>query len=522
MSAARVALASLALDTKGASRWAGWRSWLGWLLPLVVAVPALWPVATHQFLETDDSRPHLNRLVGFTALLSQGVLYPRLYPDLASGYGYPLGLFYPPLSLYVGGVPLLLGGDATAGLRFAYATALVVAALGAFVLGRAVSGCLAGGLLGSAMLTYAPYVLALVYRRGALAELWGVALAPWVFWALWRWPGGRAGLLVAALALAGVLLAHNLVALIIWPLAATWWVLRQRAQGCLGRSLLRGGLPFLAAAALAAPYWLPATVLAGAVSLDRFHNAPLHHLTPPQALVDWSPLARYERFQLGALQLTVALAGVAVALRLHAQRGLALFGLGSAILLVLLTAAPAAPLWDALPFLDPLQFPFRLLGPVALLLALAALPLARAGLPLSSGATLLLAAAALPALPVPARPIDSAWLTTAGVARWEFVDRSVGTTIAREYLPRGVATSWRYPADGFFGPAPNSGEPLARVQALQVEPLRWELSVEAAAPTVIRFHTFALPGWQASIDGRAAGLSESGRLRLLTLELPAG
>ncbi|MCS6802681.1 MAG: hypothetical protein RMM58_00885 [Chloroflexota bacterium] len=504
---------------------------------LGLALPAAWRVLTTPFIDSHDGMLHATRLVAFDSLVRQGVLFPRLYPEFAAGYGYPLGTFYPPLSAYIAELPLLVGGDALAGVRVALALSLVVAAAGGFLLGQSLTGRLAGGALVAAAYLYAPYVLATVYIRGALAEAWAIALLPWCFWALDRWQGSlragqRAALAVAALALAGLLLAHNLIAFLAWPLALLWWAIRfvARAQAsgmrrsAAAAALGWGLLPFVLAAGLAAFSWLPALSESSTIALDRFAGRTLRRLLPLERLVDLEPAFSYALFRFGLVQAAGVAAGTAAALALRQLRLPALYGAAGVGVSALLLSTLAAPLWSGVRLLDPLLFPFRLLGPAALLGAIAAAPLAllRWGQAIAAVGAVAFAAAALARLPVVERPLDRSLLTPAGVVRWEYVDRSVGTTFAQEYLPAGVAAVWRWPADGFLPPAAVSDLPLAAARLLRFGPYGLDLAVRAEQPTALRLHAFALPGWSATLNGTPAPVGETGPLRLLTVAVPPG
>ncbi|MFN8533904.1 MAG: hypothetical protein U0556_10175 [Dehalococcoidia bacterium] len=49
-----------------------------------------------------------------------------------------------------------------------------------------------------------------------------------------------------------------------------------------------------------------------------------------------------------------------------------------------------------------------------------------------------------------------------------------------------------------------------------------DLALRAEQATPLRLHAFALPGWSATVDGAPATIRETGPLRLLTVEVPAG
>ncbi|GIW05759.1 MAG: hypothetical protein KatS3mg060_0564 [Dehalococcoidia bacterium] len=486
-------------------------------LALAVAL-AVRPLGLVSFPATHDGLNHLQRQVVFDSLLRGGMLYPRWYPDFASGYGYPLGNFYPPLALYIAELTLVAGAGPALALKFAFALALGLAAGGAYCFVRRVVGTAAAGVLGGAAYLAAPYLLATVYDRGALPEALALGLLPWSLWALDRWRGGRAGLPLVALLLAALVATHTIVAAMGWGLGAIWWAANRRGP------LRWLPLPFLAAAGLSAFVWLPALVEAPAAALDNFARlgSAAANVVPLPALIDGALLYDYRAlpYRLGLVQAVLAVAGLAVSLRSPASRSAVtaflLFG-GCAVAATTL----AGGLWTQ-PALQVVQFPWRLLGPAALFAALLAGLLAggRHGPVVATAGAAIVLLGGLGALQPVDRDVDDRVLSVGSAVRREWTEGTIGTTTAAEYLP-AVARGGYAP-----GPLPaaisRDAPPLRSARLESWTPLGWRIAVVADEPTVLRVHQFLFPGWSAWLDGAPVPVAADGPLGLVAVAVPTG
>ncbi|MCS6802812.1 MAG: hypothetical protein NZ773_12845 [Dehalococcoidia bacterium] len=487
---------------------------LGGALALV-----LWPLFAVSLPVTHDGLNHLQRLVAFDALLRSGLLYPRWYPMFASGYGYPLGNFYPPLALYVAELPLLAGAGPTLALKLAFALALGGAAAGAALFIGRVTGAAPAGVLGGVAFLAAPYFVATVYDRGALPEALALALLPWSLWAIDRWGGGRAGLPLLAALLAALVMTHLVVAAAGWALAALWWGAASR------RPLWRLPLPFLIAAGLSAFVWLPAALEAPAVSLDNFarSTSAAANALPLRDLVDRALISEVGTFpyRLGLIQVVLAGIGFLAALPVRGARRAAVIALLLFAGCALAATTLAASLW-AQPALQAVQFPWRLLGPASLFAALLIGFLARGrlgwGIALAGAALLLLGGVG--GLRPADREVDDRTLSVGGAARREWTEGTIGTTTAAEYLPAAARAAY---APGPLPAAITADAPPLRSARLESwTPLGWRLAVVADEPTVLRLHQFAFPGWSAWVDGAPTPVRADGPLGLATVALPPG
>ncbi len=375
-------------------------------------------------------------------------------------------------------------------------------------------------------------------------------------------------LLWGSLAWAGLVLTHNLTALLMIPVAllqlgvlAVWTRRWRRLWGAAGALALAAGL--------SAVFWLPALVESRAVGLsvgasEGYANHMLtaattlrrslaFFLNPPETLGPVFPLSWF------ALALTAA--GTILLLRKlpsfrkdgNFARATPLpmlgFHLAVAISAMFMTTAASLFIWQPLTaILGQLQYPWRflLLEAVGLMGVAAALP---ALLPRGShvdrvpsgwfpigvfavsrsawvvaAVSLLAMLAALPGLRVEPLPVSVAdarlparmWAEDAAAGQ-------VGATWTGEFLPLTVAEQrWalgRAREGAVDGPAL---QPAPAVTLARRGYASWTAQVETAAPLPLRLHQFHQPGWNATVDGQPAATYPTGELGLVTVDVPAG
>ncbi|MDT8305959.1 MAG: hypothetical protein RRC07_08495, partial [Anaerolineae bacterium] len=214
------------------------------------------------------------------------------------------------------------------------------------------------------------------------------------------------------------------------------------------------------------------------------------------------------------------------------RRQVAFFG--SAVLAyVSLTTAASAPVWATVPLLEFVQFPWRLLGPAAIALAMVlaaavdvvasvvAKKRARSRSLIAGVAIILLVLSALFWFdPRYCGGLENPQIED--LAGYEEATGTIGTTAKGEYLPRTVE---RYP--------PPEGQAPARFAAATLPPgvellettdslLRARAVVEAAEPVQLTANLFAYPGWQATVDGELVAITPEAAYGRVTLPLPAG
>ncbi|MGH2538417.1 MAG: hypothetical protein ACRDHL_13555, partial [Candidatus Promineifilaceae bacterium] len=381
--------------------------------------------------------------------------------DANYGYGYPFFHFYAPLSVLVSALLRLAGFSLAHAVESSQLLGFALAGWSAFHLGRRWLGGAPAGLLASAAYTLAPFHLVNVYVRGdSLAEFWAMAFYPAVLLAADRLlrpgPNGAPrpvrGAAWLGLAYAGLVLSHNISALIFTPFLLLYLALLGHAAG--GRRLAWAGAGLLLGLILSAWFWLPALAERNLAQLGPVTAGYFHYSGHFRGLdlIQRSPLFDYEvaggaAFRMGLAQAALTAAGLlALAVSLLAGRKrrrpaylFMLLGLGISTLMF----TPASrPLWDRLPLLAFAQFPWRFLSVQALFGALAVglLALLPGRRLVAPAALLLLALAAFGRLQTESLLLGEADLTPERLAAYEWFSANIGSTVSAEYLPPSVQT----------------------------------------------------------------------------------
>ncbi|MFN3762270.1 MAG: hypothetical protein ACK4WK_03595, partial [Anaerolineae bacterium] len=188
------------------------------------------------------------------------------------------------------------------------------------------------------------------------------------------------------------------------------------------------------------------------------------------------------------------------------------------------------PLWDHLPLLPMVQFPWRFLSVQALFAAavLGSVPGTVKG-PGTSLISLLcglmLTAAVLVPLHPDRLPIGPEDVTRERLLLYELFTGNIGTTIRHEYLYREVIPR-PFTSDAVIEPdAPPRAIPLdgARLEATQMEsaPTRqvWRVAGEGGG---IAFPLLYWPGWRARVDGKPVEVGPVEGSGYLALRVPPG
>lgn len=494
----------------------------------VWSTAAIRPILTALPPCTDDYAFHLLRLTQLLHLWRQGVFFSRWAPDMAWGYGLPFFNFYAPLAYYLA-APLAWLTDLNSGLKLALALSVVGAGLALYRLARDYVSRPAA-LTAAVAYLYAPYLGYDIYFRGNLAESMAWVFLPLALWSMRRLAhtGARRWLGLAALSYAAVLLTHNVFALIFSPLLAAlgvWETWSARPPRPARRLALAGGALGLGLA-LAAFFWLPALLERAQVYSDRLLVPPVfvywnNFISPAELLAVAAPrpdlINPSPAHSLGLPAVLGAALIIPAWPRLAPRRRRAALFFGLATLVYSLFMLPMSePLWARLPLVEFIQFPWRLLGPAALCLALGVGLAADAwrprlsplwwAVPLAAGALFWFSPRYCPGLAQP---------TAATLVEFERATDTIGTTAKGEYVPRRVA---QFPTEVAAELASTTGE----VRDMVRRGASADFSHFSPQPETVTLNQFAYPGWRVWVDGAPAALGVSAPHGLLTLDLPTG
>lgn len=480
------------------------KKYWGVLAVLLLSFWAIRPFFHQGFFPMHDDT-QVARVAQMSRALSEGQLPVRWVADMGYGFGYPIFNFYGPLAYYIGAAFNLAGFDALAATKIMIVLGVVLAGVFMYFLAEEFWGKL-GGVVAGLFYVYAPYHAVDIYVRGAVGELWAMAFVPLVFLGLWRiHQNKKSGVIIAGLSLAAVILSHNLTVLMVLPFILPLMIRYPR-------------FAFLALG-LSAFYWLPALAemnltrvfsQVGGGADFRNHFVYFDQLWASPWGFGGSADGRLDglSFMVGKLHLLLVL----VSLFLVRQKKILLCPLTVFFLALLMTTAFSRPIWEAIPVLAFVQYPWRFLS----LATLAAAFLAGGVVALVKKRSWALTVILVPALlvlnikyfyPQSFNGLKSWEYTAEEKIKWET------SKISDEYLPK----DFPIPA----GRNEVAWEKLtvvngsAQVSHLNLKSQQYDFDVSVQTPAEILVNVAYFPGWKVWINQKEiTPIVDGGRLRL--------
>ena len=539
----------------------------GFYLVIGLCFLALWPFISRSSLPQEtDAELHIYRLAELSRLAREGDYYPRWSPNFYYGFGYPIFNYYAPLSYYIGlGVDFLPTLGPVDGIKVGFILGLLGAAIGMYGYSRDNWGRSAG-LVAAASFVFAPYVLFIdPHARGDVAEslsLGFFALSLWALDRVRRRPG-RLPWIASILAVSGLILSHNLMSVIFVGLLAAWgiWqiivhrmplasVSSNRGQSKLWEWRLIGAIAL--SIGITAFFWLNIILEQDAVNLSslvgqgghfdfRSHFLSLTELFSPSEIIDWGATEPAFVFNLGIAQWLLAAVGLLMfAIKRSKETAEVAFFILILIVLIFLMLPVSSLLWSNIPYMDFIQFPWRLLGPTSAVLAIIAGSgfgalesiLAKKVRPWALASVItFIVLTALPLMQAPPWPGEFGPTSTVRVLEIEMSGRWLGTTSTADFVPATV--------DIIPRPEPSMvddyqmGRTVDRVNRKTLpadtsvdidylSPNHMRFQVEGSSPFLLRLFTFYFPGWQARIDGERVDIEIGRPEGFIVVPIPEG
>lgn len=245
--------------------------WLSpWVIGWLVVLPSVWPYFQNNFFVTHDYT-HVARLAEMIRTLDDGQVPPRWSRNLGFGFGMPLFSFYAPLPYYFGYLLHLCGLSNIIIVKWLFILTSYLALVSMFYLASWFWGNW-GGWLAAIAFAYIPYRAVNLYVRGALGELVGMLTLTWGMLTLFKLLSLRTlnQWLVMVLAIGGLMLSHNILALIGLPilsLVGVWDIMREKQNRLKKLWLMLSS--FSLGLGLAAFFIIPAYLEKGFTSVDK-------------------------------------------------------------------------------------------------------------------------------------------------------------------------------------------------------------------------------------------------------------
>lgn len=521
---------------------------------------------TKSGLHTMHDDQQIARLFVADQALKSGQFPVRWVDSLGFGFGYPLFVFYPPLVYWLGEIFHLVGFSLVNSIKLVFAASVFFSGLAIYILAREFWGKLEA-FMAAAFYMFVPYRALDIYVRGALAESFSFVPLPIILWSFYKLSKSNKAFwgICSALSLALLMVTHSLIFLpfmLILPIFLLLLLINTQHKK---KFLILTIFSFTLAFGLTAFFWLPAIVEKKYTIVDQLLLVNLAsykiHFVYPQQLWDWiwgfggsaAGLADGISFKIGKIHIITSIAALTITaiqfVKTKRSSTVSTFsfkeGFSSGgvfqlsivffILFVFstfMTTQYSEFIWEAIPQLGYLQFPWRFLTFIALfssLLAAAFIYYLRLPIIKLAAAVLLLVLLILPNLKL-FRPQSYRLDLTDDQATTKSLLIGPVSNTSFEYLPKGIEL--------YTGPL---GTNLVNISAqdiptqkievvtgqastnyLKLSPTNIDFEITARSRSTIIANNFNFPGWQVKVDGKKTLIDDNNRLKLITFDVPTG
>lgn len=499
-----------------------------WVLILLLVIPTFSLMLRHGIYTTHDFHPF--RMFEFNKCIQEGTFPCRWAPDSEMGYGEPLFNFYAQLPYWLGEVFHFANFSILASVKIVFILSLALSGLTMYFLARTFWGNL-GGVVSAALYVYAPYRSVDVWVRGALPEAVAFIFYPVVLLSLYQYNRSRklTHLLLFIFSMAALITTHNLSIVMFVPLLALFW-LYDAVTNHTWRSIPGLVLAVVAIFGLSAYYLLPVALEGKYIDLSRttegYYDFHIHFATLRELFISrfWGYggslwMRKFLSVSIGQVQwVVVALSGLFL-LKLR-PKNTSYFLVFSALgaLALFLTHGKSALIWNSLPFMKYIQFPWRYLTSAIFFVALAG------GFSVQFFSSKWAKIVAI-LLIIMVIEFNYAFFRPdiwENVSDQQFFSGSYwdnNRMAHKDYWPRtgGAPPEQFAPADPQF--LQGTGLAVNSHQGAHVASYQFAVTSEQAQ---VQFPIVYFPGWQASEQRQRIVIAPAGRLGLITATLPAG
>lgn len=343
---------------------------------LILCLISLWSLRSifHPgFMYSHDSFWHVERLMNMSSMLK--LQFPvRWSPTLDNGYGIPLFNFTYPAPYYLGAGLMALGLGPVKTYDLLLLLGYLFGGLGVYALARRKPLI---GIIAALLYLFAPYQFLDLFVRGALGEVIALGLIPWVFLSFSQLSASGKLRWYSPLPFALLLLSHNFFGYLFGGVI-TFLILFVYPHK------IRAFSSLLLSLALASFFLLPAFAEKSYLLFTQTNPTSYlaHFVYPAQLLYSkWIYLGSVAgndpgemSFQLGLANIVLLVGatlycGYAFIKRLHLSSAY-LYYLVITLLSIFMLVSPSTFIWQLVPLLPSLQFPWRFLGLTTALLPL--------------------------------------------------------------------------------------------------------------------------------------------------------
>ncbi len=348
---------------------------------IFLLIPSFWWLVGSGYFNMHDDL-QVMRLFQMDKCLNDGQIPCRWSPDMEWGYGQAMFNYYSAFPYYLGALLRILFPLTYLGtVKMLFLVSFLIGGLGMFKLAKEFWGK-TGGLLSAIIFTYAPYHALDIYVRGALSEVFALSLLPWMLFFTYRLIKGYSlrNFVGTVVSIAFVLMTHNISTMLYAPVALIWciyWIIVQKNIKAIYIVAFAGVLGLGLASFFILPALFEQNIINTQLLTVEYYDFRGHFVTLKQLFIDrgWGdgPSIFGDKdnlsFQIGWPHWWIGIVALANALYLILRKkvdvkiiifisGLAL----STAFFTFLTHFRSLPIWEKVPQLALVQFPWRFLG----------------------------------------------------------------------------------------------------------------------------------------------------------------
>lgn len=460
------------------------------ILAIILSVPAVLGLLHSGFPLTDDGNWMVIRFSAFYEVLRSGEFPVRFLSRLNNGFGYPVADFLYPLFMYIG-VPIhVLGIDFVNTVKIILILSLFSSTLFTYLWLKKLFDNISS-LIGSLFYTFFPYHLYDVYKRGSVGEVLALSILPFVLWQI-----ERKSLLFVSVGIAFLILSHNTLALLFFPLIIIYLFLKYKKDYKFNLLSIVFGL------GISSFFWLPAIydqqfTVFGQAKVSDFSSYFVNNMD-------------YGIFGIGFVFLLLEIIFYVIKTK---NKNITILLI---VLLALLffTFSYSNIFWQLIPFTNLIQFPFRI---VSIIIPVSAFCVAYLINKEKRQKRLLLV------------PI---YLILIFISAWSYLFPKVyqnypdtfystnqdSTTVKNEYMPKWVK---QIPTSM----ANVKVENLSGKEAINItknSPNKISFNADLSSETLVEVNTIYFPGWNTYVNGSKTKINYENPSGLIQMSLNKG
>lgn len=347
------------------------------ILVLLISLPTYWTLIKPGFFSMHDDI-QVMRFYEMKLCFDDGQIPCRWIPDMGHGYGHPLFNYHPVFPYYLGNFFMFLGLSIINAVKLSFFLSLILSGIFMYFLAKEFFGRV-GGLISAVAFIYAPYHSVDLYVRGALTEGWGITFFSLILYSFYKFIKLKKlkWFILSSLSLTGLFLSHNLMTLMFSPFVGFWisiWSIQEKRLSQIKYCILAIVLAFCLSAFFIIPSFLEVSLIR-VMQNTGYYSYQDHFVTLRQMFFNrdfgygGSRLGNEDgmSFQLGWPFWWFIPFNLILFFIYFKKKNRSLLLLTSFMLIVSFVAiffmhAKSVYLWNVIPLMNFVQFPWRFLG----------------------------------------------------------------------------------------------------------------------------------------------------------------